>query len=503
MSELLALLAPPCVGALIGYVTNKVAIRMLFRPLRPWYLCGWRLPFTPGIIPAKRHALALRIGEMVGARLLTAESISRAIAAETFQQQLQALMARQIAAFCGRDWPPLSVLFLPGHADELAALQKQASKALAGWLQAFLAGPGAEARLAPLLTGAGARLQEASLEPFMQRLLAQALAGSGESLGRFCQALLRQAAARGLGLIDLVPEDLSRRLAAFMQAQGPLMLERVADEVLAQERRPQVVELLVALVYQVLGSLGALGAIAQGFFESGAMAGKIDRYLDSHGDEVRGWLTSPPLQRQLATVLEESVDVLLRRPLADLLNELPPGELDALCRNLGERLVAALPDPAANAHLAGQLAGGLTRLLRAAPDGKTSLLAPVAAFFREEAGQALLRDMAAALVRQLFGGAPGSILGPLFRQFPDSTRELVKTRLVGLGKELLLRELPGLVQALNFRELISEKIDALDLLQLEQLLLGIMAEQFRYINLFGAVLGFLIGGLNLALQGLR
>ena len=150
MSELLALLAPPCVGALIGYVTNKVAIRMLFRPLRPWHLCGWRLPFTPGIIPAKRHALALRIGEMVGARLLTAESISRAIAAETFQQQLQALMARQIAAFCGRDWPPLSALFLPGHADELAALQKQASKALAGWLQAFLTGPGAEAQLAPL-----------------------------------------------------------------------------------------------------------------------------------------------------------------------------------------------------------------------------------------------------------------------------------------------------------------------------------------------------------------
>lgn len=82
MSELLALLAPPCVGALIGYVTNKVAIRMLFRPLRPWHLCGWSLPFTPGIIPAKRHALALRIGEMVGARLLTAESISRGSSAK-------------------------------------------------------------------------------------------------------------------------------------------------------------------------------------------------------------------------------------------------------------------------------------------------------------------------------------------------------------------------------------------------------------------------------------
>ena len=72
-------LVPPLLGALIGYVTNYIAIRMLFRPLRPWRLLGMRLPLTPGIIPAKRGELAQRMGEMVGSHLLTADDVRRAL----------------------------------------------------------------------------------------------------------------------------------------------------------------------------------------------------------------------------------------------------------------------------------------------------------------------------------------------------------------------------------------------------------------------------------------
>jgi len=45
--------------------------------------------------------------------------------------------------------------------------------------------------------------------------------------------------------------------------------------------------------------------------------------------------------------------------------------------------------------------------------------------------------------------------------------------------------------------MVTEKVDSLDLLRLERLLLSIMEEQFKYINLFGAFLGFLIGLINL------
>ena len=47
---------PPLVGAFIGYLTNKIAIKMLFRPLKPWKIMGIRIPMTPGVIPSKRHS---------------------------------------------------------------------------------------------------------------------------------------------------------------------------------------------------------------------------------------------------------------------------------------------------------------------------------------------------------------------------------------------------------------------------------------------------------------
>ena len=55
-----AWIAPPLVGAFIGYMTNYVAIRMLFRPLKPWRFLGLRVPMTPGVIPSRRHDLVRR-----------------------------------------------------------------------------------------------------------------------------------------------------------------------------------------------------------------------------------------------------------------------------------------------------------------------------------------------------------------------------------------------------------------------------------------------------------
>lgn len=62
------------VGALIGGVTNHVAIQMLFRPHEAKYLWGKRLPFTPGLIPRRRDELAKQLGKTVVKYLLTPET---------------------------------------------------------------------------------------------------------------------------------------------------------------------------------------------------------------------------------------------------------------------------------------------------------------------------------------------------------------------------------------------------------------------------------------------
>ena len=60
----------PIIGAIIGYVTNWIAVKMLFRPRKEVRVFGKRLPFTPGVIPRGQARLAKAVGNVVETQLL-------------------------------------------------------------------------------------------------------------------------------------------------------------------------------------------------------------------------------------------------------------------------------------------------------------------------------------------------------------------------------------------------------------------------------------------------
>ncbi len=62
-------------GGIIGYFTNDIAIKMLFRPYKPIYIGGRQLPFTPGLIPSNQEKLAKRISDTIMGSLLTPEEL--------------------------------------------------------------------------------------------------------------------------------------------------------------------------------------------------------------------------------------------------------------------------------------------------------------------------------------------------------------------------------------------------------------------------------------------
>ncbi len=75
LSNLWTLAVPPIVGGIIGYFTNDLAIKMLFRPYRPIYVGGQPLPFTPGLIPRNQERLAKRVSDTIMSSLLTPEEL--------------------------------------------------------------------------------------------------------------------------------------------------------------------------------------------------------------------------------------------------------------------------------------------------------------------------------------------------------------------------------------------------------------------------------------------
>lgn len=69
----------PIMGGIIGLITNGIAIRMLFRPLKAIKVLGLTLPFTPGLIPKEKPRIAKSLGDVVANNLLNQDVIKNGL----------------------------------------------------------------------------------------------------------------------------------------------------------------------------------------------------------------------------------------------------------------------------------------------------------------------------------------------------------------------------------------------------------------------------------------
>ena len=79
---------PPLIGAVIGYFTNLIAVKMLFYPRKAVHVFGHQLPFTPGAIPKGKARLAKSAGKIVQDELFTREDISGRLLTEEVEKPL-------------------------------------------------------------------------------------------------------------------------------------------------------------------------------------------------------------------------------------------------------------------------------------------------------------------------------------------------------------------------------------------------------------------------------
>ena len=86
----------PLIGAGIGYVTNWIAVKMMFRPLKPVKIGKLTLPFTPGIIPKNKERIAKAIGNTISNNLLTENTLTESLLSEEKQKLIRDSIERKI-----------------------------------------------------------------------------------------------------------------------------------------------------------------------------------------------------------------------------------------------------------------------------------------------------------------------------------------------------------------------------------------------------------------------
>ena len=93
----------PAVGAVIGYITNDIAIRMLFRPHQAKYIMGIHVPFTPGIIPKEKSRIAGAIGKAVSENLMNREVLEKSLLSDDMLEKIGNAIDEFVATQSGND----------------------------------------------------------------------------------------------------------------------------------------------------------------------------------------------------------------------------------------------------------------------------------------------------------------------------------------------------------------------------------------------------------------
>jgi uncharacterized membrane protein YheB (UPF0754 family) len=515
-------LLPPLLGAVIGYVTNYVAIRMLFRPLHPWRVFGLRLPLTPGIIPAKRFELAQKMGEMVGSHLLTAEDVGRTLEREGFRRELKTAVTDKLGGFLDRDLGPAAELVpaeFRGRFRDLVELLRY--KAVKG-IYAYLESAEFEDALRGYLRRKGDELLARDLESFLTperyaglRDHLEARIGDflgSESVGRGVAAFVDAKSEEWLSspktIRELLPADLVELVLLQLEKEIPPLLEKFGGLLYDPDFRARLVKKGREAIEGLLDSLEGFSGLLAGFINLDKIYAQIPGFLDKAGDEIARWLREERTQEQVAVLLRERVDALLDRPLSAYLEKVPFEKVAGTRRFVRRKAVALVQSRRATETAMALLEKGLDRvkdrpfqslLKRNLPDGALEQAREVladrllAALRAPAAREALSRVLADKGDDWLFHRP----LGKLSARLPADVREELEVGLCRQLSEILKKEVPPLVETLNVSRMVEDKVNSLDILKVEGLLLSIMQEQFKYINLFGGLLGFLIGLINL------
>lgn len=77
--DILKIASGPLIGAVIGLITNWIAVKMLFVPRKALYIGKWHVPFTPGVIPRRQEALASALGNTISQSLVRKEDLKRTL----------------------------------------------------------------------------------------------------------------------------------------------------------------------------------------------------------------------------------------------------------------------------------------------------------------------------------------------------------------------------------------------------------------------------------------
>ena len=499
------------VGAVIGYVTNWIAIRMLFRPLYERKLLGMPVPFTPGVIPRGKTRLAIGIGDAVGGLLLTEEKVVQHLLRPDSEEKVRHYLDNRLAEMRERDATVGETFaLLPGEQPAadlkqwLATIavnvtQSDEFRRIAARAAADLTGSLLEKQVGPSIAMIGHERFRGWLEQITTGLLE---GETGDNFRIRLITLIENFLNSPKTIREYLPEALIEGLHHFIDDQAPRIGSAI-EEYLSSKSAHRAIKNRINHFFE--GT--ALKRMLNGVFS--LLGTGSDALTDKLAAEISMFLADEQNQAEIIRRLHQLADEAMEKSITDISAALDETGKREKAGEIAAWLLEKLRDPGL-----GLSVPEIVEQLVERNSAKTwreifCITEPgpweeLVSFFDRLFQKAQSSEGYAQRVKQLAERSVDGLLQAkmsyVLELLPAEVRENPGYLALGLYRFLVQRQVPGVVKFLDLNGMIRRQVEELDVLQVEELLLGIMRRELVAITWLGGLLGAVLGLVIVGMQ---
>lgn len=487
---------------------------MLFRPrqaLKLWGITVW----PQGMIPRHRDRLAQTIGNAVGNELMSQDTVLDALFKTDFlRSKIETLVHNSLTDFLGRSYPSL-IEALPEKArepvlDAISALQLRLVKHLAAILKN-------EETAQAIQSFVGRRVDDLLAQSLAETVgpdnLTQALgfveqrfqdavndASLQERLRAFVGGRVDDLTNSQTTLAELFTPDTIALLKDRIAQQLPPIVQNLAEIAASERTRGNMGSLIKREVDEYYEDLSLIKKI---FISRERIHREVDELVNKTlPRKIEEFLRGKAFAEDAQLFLNETIDDVLARPVKDLVGQIAPDKMELIKEQITQRVIGIAQSPALSTSVSAYATDALTKLSpqtlgdlaqMARPDAVERLKSflskgLISIISREETAQTVHAIINTQVERWLV-----TPIGRLSDHILPRTVTQVSRVVAEQINQGARERLPAAIAEFDITGIVRRKVADYPPDKLEALVLSVAGQHLRTIELFGAVIGFVLG----------
>jgi len=485
-----SLLATPLLTGLVGYCTNWLAIKMLFRPHKKSVLSlGWQ-----GVIPKNRNKLAGEIGTLVGDKLLREKDISAAFFSENVQEKLEKAVESELKSFLEKDFGTLTGI--------LEKTGMSATMVISGVLESVNQNGAIDRLLADFKEKLGENIfsfKISELEDYSEnitsavenimstgRIQAEAVNSISSSINNFVMS--------GKSLADIIPDKMLEKtgeLSAFATEKILVSLDSALSD---DATRKKISRKLIDIKNNHFSD-GAIDKMKLGFLNMFLNEDTIDELVEKYLPKlVSSIKESEDVKKKISVSIDNYLKSLLEKPLFKHADSIG---LESLFQ-LRSSIITAAQKTLGSEEFSAKISVMINDMIKRNSDKNLGeVLSDIG--LKEAVSDKIASGFKAdthTISAELAKLAEGIHVRNLFSVIPKKLFYTIKIGLLKQINKIVENNTVKMLEAINFPKITEDRINSLNLYEVENLLFSFMKDSFRWINILGFILGFLFGAVQ-------